>query len=268
MVRFATISIFTLLLFFTADAVSQDYAITQLESSPRHHEWVDVTYGDRTVKCFVVYPEVSDKATAVVVIHENRGLNDWARSFTDQLAAEGYVTIAPDLLSGYSDEFQQTSDFPTSDEARKALYNLEPEQVLSDIKAVRDFASTIEAANGKTAIAGFCWGGSQTFRSAISIPEFKAAFVFYGTAPKDKEAFENIEMPVYGFYGENDQRVNATIESTEARMKELGKAYEYVIYPEAGHAFMRRGDDPNADEAHQLARNQAMARLSNLLSEL
>jgi len=264
----------TLLLSFFAMLIgtfatsAQDWAITQIESSPRHQEWVTVKVGEREVRCFLVYPEVSKKATAVVVIHENRGLNDWARSMTDQIAGAGFIAIAPDLLSGKAPNGGGTADFANSDDARTALYELKPEEVTEALQAVTDYVKKLPAANGKVCVGGFCWGGSQTFRFATNNQEVKAAFVFYGTGPKEAEAYERIKMPVYGFYGGNDQRVNATIPNSEGFMEKLKKTYKPVIYDGAGHGFMRAGQAPDASEANKKARDEAFERLVELLSEV
>lgn len=245
--------------------VAQQFALDILEESPRHHEWVDVTYGDRTVHCFVAYPEVSESATTIIVIHENRGLTDWVRAFTDELAEAGYLAIAPDLLSGFSVEADLTSDFPSSDDARTAIYQLDAEQVTTDLEAVRAYISGVPSGNGKTAVAGFCWGGSQTFRFATNSADIEAAMVFYGSPPEAVDELSRIEVPVYGFYGESDQRINATIASTEQKMEEAGKGYKPVIYKEVGHAFMRRGHDPAAEEAFQQAYQAAFERMLGIL---
>ena len=174
------------LLFVVANSFglnAQDFALKQLENSPRHQEWVKVKAGERTVNCFVVYPETSEKATAVIAIHENRGLTDWVRSFADQLAAEGYIVVAPDLLSNFSDEIKSTADFASSDEARNGIYKLSPDQVGKDLNAVQDYAENLNAANGKTVVVGFCWGGSQSFRMATYNNDIDAALVFYGSTP-------------------------------------------------------------------------------------
>jgi len=255
-------------LFLTTGLMAQDYAIDQLENSPRHHEWVDVEYDGRTVHNFVAYPETNEETPAVIVIHENRGLNDWARSFTDQVAEAGYIGIAPDLLSGFSDEYERTTDFPTSDAARDALYTLDPNQITQDLHAVREYISNVAASTGTVVVAGFCWGGSQTFRYATNSDRPEAFMVFYGSAPDDPEAVQQISAPVYGFYGENDQRINSGIPAIEEMMDEFGKTYEYEIYEGAGHAFMRAGDDPNADAATKAARDAAWERLKGLLEEI
>jgi carboxymethylenebutenolidase len=149
-------------------AAAQDFAKDRLNKSPRHHEWVVVKNGNRDVHCFVVFPEVKNKATAVLVIHENKGLTDWVRSVADQLAEAGYVAIAPDMLSGLGPKGGKTSDFPSVDAATKALYTLQPNQVTGDLNAAADYVLKLPAVNGKLAVAGFCWGGGQTFRVATN----------------------------------------------------------------------------------------------------
>ncbi len=253
------------LLFMAQLAYAQDYIIKSLEDSPRHHEWVKVKYGEREVDCFLVYPEVSEKATAVVVIHENRGLNDWARSMADQIAAAGYIAIAPDLLSGAGPDGGNTSSFENSDAARTAIYALDPEQVTNDLDEVFDYVGKLPAANGKVAVMGFCWGGSQCFRFATNNEKAEASFVFYGTGPKNQEEIEKIKAPVYGFYGGNDNRVNATIPDSEKMMEKADKVYEPIIYQGAGHGFMRAGQEPDATEANKKARDEAYERLKKLL---
>ncbi len=247
---------------------AQDFALKQLENSPRHHEWVKVVNGERNVNCFVAYPEVSEKATVAIVIHENMGLNDWARSFADQLAAEGFIAVAPDLLSDFAPGKTKTSEFTSADEARNAIYELKPDHVTSNLNAVADYASKITAGNGKTAVIGFCWGGSQSFRFAGNNSTIKASLVFYGTAPSTKEDLSKISAPVYGFYGGNDARVNASIPTTDSLMKEVGKNYEYIIYEGAGHGFMRQGDNPEGTEENKKARNEAWIRIKEILTNL
>jgi carboxymethylenebutenolidase len=255
-------------LFLLLGAIStsaQDYAVKQLEESPRHHEWVQLSSNGRTLHSFVAYPEVSTLAPAVIVIHENRGLNDWARSLTDQLAAAGYIAIAPDLLSECQTGITKTSDFATSDDARKALYELNTDNVTNDLNAVFTYAKGIAAANGNIYVMGFCWGGSQSFRYATINEKLSGAFVFYGTAPADSSAFAQISSPVIGFYGGADARVNATIDQTKEYMSAFQKSYEVNIYEGAGHAFMRSGDDPNGSEPNKSARNEAWKRLKEVI---
>ena len=237
------------------DVLTQDWAKQRLAKSPRHQEWVKVKNGNREVNSFVVYPEVNKKATAVIVIHEIFGMSDWVQSLTDQLAEAGYIAIAPDLLSGMGPKGGGTSEIAgvSNNAVGQAIRDLPPDQITADLNAVADYVSKLSAANGKVVVAGFCWGGSQTFRLATNRPTLKAAFVFYGTAPTsgpqssqvvDKEALGRISAPVYGFYAANDMRVDATVPPTTDAMKELKKMYEPVTYEGAGHGFMRDGEGP------------------------
>ncbi len=245
--------------------------VTTLESevlseSPRHHEWIDLKREDGTIcKAFVVYPESKEPTKSVIVIHENRGLNDWARSFADELAANGYLVIAPDLISNTVDGIEKTTDFENTDKAREAIYALVQTNVTHDLDAAYNYIKSDKASTGEVSVVGFCWGGSQSFRYATNNINLKEAFVFYGTAPKDTEVYSNIETPVYGFYGGNDNRVNATIKATDSLMRLNNKVYEHETYEGAGHAFMRRGAQKDADEANKNAHGQAWDRLLNLL---
>jgi carboxymethylenebutenolidase len=244
----------------------QDWAKQNLEKSPRHGEWVTVKHDDRSVSAFIVYPEVKSKAPAIVVIHEIFGLSDWVRTVADQLAANGYIAIAPDLLSGMGPKGGGTSDFASPDDVRAAFQKLNPDQVTADLNAVADYVKTLPAANGKLAVAGFCWGGSQSFRFATNRKDLAAAFVFYGTAPQDISA---IRAPVYGFYAGNDARIDATIPATTDAMKSAGKKYDPVTYDGAGHGFMRAGEDPtNTVEANKKAREDAWQRWLALLKAM
>ncbi|HEX3473361.1 MAG TPA: dienelactone hydrolase family protein [Silvibacterium sp.] len=246
-------------------AHAQDWAKQRLEKSPRHQEWVDIKYGNRTVHAFVVYPEVKSKAPAVLVIHEIYGLTDWARSAADQVAAAGYVAIAPDLLSGFGPKGGGTSDFASMDDAVKAVSALDANVITADLNATADYVKKLPAVNGKLAVAGFCWGGGQSFRFATNRNDLSAAFVFYGPPPSD---VSGITAPVYGFYAGNDARIGATIPDTIAAMKKAGKRFEPVTYEGAGHGFMRAGEDPTkttGNEANVKAREEAWVRWKALL---
>jgi len=250
---------------------TQDWAKQRLAKSPRHQEWVKVVHGDRIINCFLVYPEVQKKATAVLVIHEIFGMSDWVQSLTDQLAEAGYIAIAPDLLSGLGPKGGGTSDLAASDSnaVGKAIRDLPPDQITADLNAVADYVTKLASSNGKVAVAGFCWGGTQTFRFATNRPSLAAAFVFYGTAPETKEALAQIKAPVYGFYGGNDARVTATVAKTTDMMKETGKKYDPVTYEGAGHGFMRSGEDPaNNNEANKKARDTAWQRWKEILQKI
>lgn len=236
----------------------QEWAKQRLAKSPRHQEWVKVKNGNREVSSFVVYPEIKTKATAVIVIHEINGMTDWVMSLTDQLAEAGYIAIAPDLLSGMGPKGGGTTDVATvgTSAVGTAIRELPKDQITADLNAVADYVTKLPAANGKLAVAGFCWGGAESFRYATNNQQLKAAFVFYGSPPMkdgaiDKAAIERIKAPVFGFYAENDARINATLPATVEAMKELKKAFDPVTYAGAGHGFMRAGEapEPKAPEA-------------------
>jgi carboxymethylenebutenolidase len=239
---------------------AQDWAKERLLKSPRHGEWVDLKSGARAVKAFVVYPERKDKAPVVLVIHEIFGLTDWVRGICDQLAEHGVIAIAPDLLSGQT--------FSDVDGARKAVSELPKEQVKADLDAASDYALKIPAANGALAACGFCWGGGWAFAYANENSKLKASYSFYGTAADDGAKVTKIPCPVYGFYAEKDERVNATIPKAQELMRAAGKEYEPVTYKDATHGFMREGEMPNASEANKKARQDAWARWKTLLEKL
>jgi carboxymethylenebutenolidase len=228
-------------------ARAQDWAKTALDKSPRHHDYVDITHDGRKVTTFIVYPEVKDKAPVVVLIHEIFGLSDWFKLQADELAAKGFIVVAPDLLSGIGPNGGGTDALfattGTTDLVTKAVSALPPEQVLADLDAVSDYGKKLPSANGKLTVAGFCWGGGKSFAFATHRADLIAAFVFYGTPPP-ASAMAAINAPIYGFYGEMDARVDATIPQAQTDMKAAGKFYDPVIYKGAGHGFMRAGQAP------------------------
>lgn len=252
---------------FLLNARAQDWAKARLENSPRHHEWVKVKHDGREVNCYVTYPEVKDKAPVIIVIHEIFGLTDWARSVTDELAAEGCIAIAPDLLSGMAPGGGGTAELGGADAATKAIRTLPDDQITADLNAVADYAAKIPAANGKIAVAGFCWGGGESFRYAANNPNLKAAFVFYGAPPKEED-IARIHCPVYGFYAGNDARVTATVPDTVKLMKAKKKTFEPVTYEGAGHGFMRAGEAPDASPSNKKARDKAWTRWRGVLKKL
>lgn len=201
-----------------------------------HGEWVKYAgaAGD-TVMAYIAFPERSDAAPAMVVIHEIYGMSDWIRTVADRFAARGYVAIAPDLLS-------RRGGTPGADEARGLIRDLPPDSITVDLDATVSYLQTLKSVRGDAiGVIGFCWGGSQSFRYATNNPDLQAAVVCYGGAP-DVAALERIHAPVLGVYAENDARINANLPDVAARMRELGKAFPHTVYPEAGHAFLRRGE--------------------------
>jgi carboxymethylenebutenolidase len=244
---------------------AQDWAKAALEKSPRHREWVTIKHDGRSLEAFVVYPESKTKTPVVIVIHEIFGLSDWAQELADEVAAAGYIAVAPDLLSGMGPDGGRTSSF-ASDKITEAVSKLNPDQVTADLNAAADYAKKIPASNGKLFVSGFCWGGGQTFRFATNRSDLNAAFSFYGPPP-DKDSMARITAPVYGFYAGNDARIGAMIPDAVANMKAAGKKYEVVTYDGAGHGFMRAGEAPDAKDADKKAREEAWARWKSLMSK-
>jgi carboxymethylenebutenolidase len=255
----------TLVFLAAHSASAQDWARAKLEKSPRHREWVTVKHDGRSLDTFVVYPESKDKRPVVLVIHEIFGMSDWVEDLADQVAEAGYIAVAPDLLSGMAPNGGRSSDFPQG-QATEAVSKLSPDQVTADLNAAADYGIKLPASNGKLFVAGFCWGGGQTFRFATNRVGLAAAFVFYG-GPPDKEAMARIKAPVHGFYGGNDARINATLSETREQMKAAGKTFDPVVYDGAGHGFMRAGEAPDANDANRKARNDAWARWKTLLEK-
>jgi len=242
---------------------AQDWAKARLEASPRHHEYVALKHGTRTVQAFVVYPEIKTKAPVVILIHEIFGLSDWAKEMADELAGQGFIVIAPDLLTGFGPNGGGSSEFASQDATVKAVSGLDPAVVMADLDAAADYGKQLPAADGKIAVAGFCWGGGKSFAFAAHRKDLSAAFVFYGPGPAD---VSTITAPVYGFYAGNDARIGATLPATIEAMKAAGKSYDPVTYDGAGHGFMRAGEDPgNTVPGNKTAREQGFARLVKLL---
>ncbi|HKE25774.1 MAG TPA: dienelactone hydrolase family protein [Bryobacteraceae bacterium] len=258
---------------------AQDWARQKLEKSPRHGEWVTVKHDGRSVETFVAYPESRAKTPVVLVIHEIFGMSDWVQDLADQLAEAGYIAVAPDLLSGAGPNGGGTKSLP-SGEVGQAIGKLPPDQITADLNAVADYGLKLPASNGKLFVAGFCYGGTQTFRFATNRPDLKGAFVFYGSAPSsggqgpftpDPAALARIKAPVLGFYAGNDARIGATVPATQEAMKAAGKTYDPVTYEGAGHGFMREGEDPGSTNpmhaANVKARNEAWTRWKELLAK-
>lgn len=258
-----------LLFAFATACAHQPAAVdSRLETTPRHDEWVTIDSAGRPLHAYVVYPQVSRLSGTVLVIHENRGLTDWVRTVADQLAERGYIAIAPDLLSGDAPNGGRTSDFATSDAAREAISKIPRERYLADLTNTAQYIRAVPAANGKLAVVGFCWGGSRTWDVANTVEGVAIAMPFYGTGPTADAGATGIEAPVYGFYGGDDARVNATIEATQALMSKHGKRYEPVIYPGAGHAYMRLGEESGASEANANAMRTSWTRVTKLLEAI
>jgi carboxymethylenebutenolidase len=239
---------------------SQEDAKAFLEKSPRHGEYADVKLpgGGTPIRTWVVYPERKDKAPVVIVIHEIFGLSDWIRSVADRLAADGFIAVAPDLISGRGPGGGGTESTTNRDEVVGLIRSLKPEEVNAGLDAVRAWSARLPAATGKTATIGFCWGGARSFAYAVAQPDLNAAVVYYGSGPSELPTLASIKAPVLGLYGGDDARVNATIEPVAAEMTKLGKSYETEIYEGAGHGFLR--DQAGREGANRRATEKAWPR--------
>jgi carboxymethylenebutenolidase len=223
---------------------AQDWAKARLEKSPRHREQVVVNHDGRALATLVVYPETKDKKPVVLLIHDSAGVTDWFDSFADQVAAMGYVALAPDLLTG--------KGLPAD------------KQVTADLNAVADYGIKLSASNGTLFVAGIGWGGAQSFRFAADRSNVAAALVFCGASP-DKDSIARVKGSIFGFYAADDQRVNATVPQAQSAAKAADVVFETVTYDGVGPGFMQAGDAPDAKPADKLARGYALERMKSVL---
>jgi len=244
----------------------EETAKAALETSPRHGEMVDVPWAkDKApLRTWIVYPERKDKAGVVVIIHEIFGLSDWIRGVADQLARDGFIAVAPDLISGLGPGGGGTDSVASRDDVVKLVRALTPEETLARLNAVRAYATKLPAAGGNLATIGFCWGGARSFAYAAATPPPDAAVVYYGSSPDSAEVLK-VKAPVLGLYGADDARVNATIEPARAALEKLGRPYETHLYEGAGHGFLRA--QSGREGANLKATQQAWPRTIAFLRE-
>lgn len=243
-------------------------ATDRLNHSPRHGEWVEFDAagdGSEPVRGWLVYPERPDPAPVVVVIHEIYGLTDWIRSVADQLAADGYIAIAPDFLSGHGPGGGGTGSVDQQG-AVELVRSLSQEDVQRRVRAAAAFATDLPAAAERWATLGFCWGGTVSFRAATRDPGLGAAVVFYGSSP-DTPTLAGVRAPVLGLYAGDDARVNVTIEPAREELERLGRRFEVELYEGAGHGFLRQQDGRGGANlrASRLAWPRAVGFLSQVL---
>ena len=239
-------------------------SLERLNASPRHGEWVTIDAGGGDmVRAWISYPERADPAPVVVVIQEIFGLTDWIRGVADQLAADGFIAIAPDLLSGKGPG-GSGSDGVDQQAATALVRALDQAEVTRRLQATAAYATALPAATDQVASLGFCWGGGQSFALAAGWTDLDAAVVFYGTSPTD-QALAGLRTPVLGLYGEDDARVNATIDPARNTIEVLGGRYDVEIYAGAGHGFLRQQD--GREGANMRASEQAWPRALAFLRE-
>ncbi len=235
----------------------ESLAVDRLNHSPRHGEWVklDAGGGD-SVKVWVVYPERRDKAPVVIVIHEIFGLTDWARGVADQLAAAGFIAIAPDLLTGKGPS-GAGSESVDRQGAMALIRTLVPAEIDRRLGAAARYGRSLPAATGAVGTVGFCWGGGISFSQALNLEGIRGAVVYYGTSP-DTALLAGVRAPVLGLYGGDDARVDATVPPAQAVMQRLGKRFDVATFEGAGHGFLRALADRNG--ANLRAAEQAWPR--------
>lgn len=230
-----------------------DAAAARLASSPRHGEWVTIPAGSGdSVRAWVVYPERSTKAPVVLVIHEIFGLTTWVRAVADQLAADGFIAIAPDFLTGKRLPMAPDAFLTTpggSDSARAIISSLDYAQLVRRVDAAARYGTSLPAATQKVGVVGFCWGGSMTYLTAASLPTISAAVPYYGGVNSNQMDLTKTKAAVLGLYGENDARVNMTIPVADSALRVAGVPFEKQVFSGAGHGFLRQQTGQNGANA-------------------
>jgi len=222
-------------------------AMARLSSSPRHGEWIMVSTGPSdSIRAWVVYPETKTKAPVVIVVHEIFGLSTWIRAVADQLAADGFIAVAPDFLT--MKQLPEGPDSVREQAARVAIRTLGSADVQRQITAVANHAMALPAALPRYGVVGFCWGGAVSFEHAVRAQALGASVVYYGSSPAT-EILSMVRAPVLGLYGSNDARVNSTIPPADSAMRAAGKTYAKNIYEGAGHGFLRQQSGMNGANA-------------------
>ena len=212
-----------------------------------HAEYVKYASGSDSITAYLAFPERPDPAPAVIVIHEIFGMSDFIRQTTEQLAKDGFVAIAPDLLS------RRGGTPALGDSVRRVIGTLAPDTVTLDLDGAAAYLRSLRAVRAdRIGVIGFCWGGGQSFRYATNSAALRAFVVCYGPAPNAAD-MGRIRAKGLGVYGENDARINANLPAAAEAMKQAGKSYEYAVYPGVGHGFLRSRD--NATVADSAWRN-------------
>jgi carboxymethylenebutenolidase len=261
-----------------ADAVAfeqglggDEWRLARLQRSSRRHDELSLAGLGATQRAFVAYPDKPGPAATVILVPEDQGLNTWARSMADEIAAMGFVALVPDLFAGRgpggggSEAFADVrSKFVVS----ATLPHTSEAAMTAQLNFWTDYARTLSAFNGKLAAVGFAWGGGRALWFATQRKDLAAVVVFYDTAPP-AEALAGLSAPLYGFYAERDLRVRRSLDATRAVTARLGKYYEEILYPAADHMFVRLGEEPRgANPANIIARHQSLARLQQILRGL
>jgi len=242
-------------------------AAARVAASPRQGEWVKVPFeaGSKdTIMAWVVYPSnARTKAPVVVVVHDIGGLSVWARGVADQLAAEGFIGVSPDMTSRLRGA-PSSVELPR-DSAGKLMAMVNSGERNRIISAVAKYAMSRPNAEQRYGVVGYCWGGGTAFMHGVSggTSGFSGAVAFYGLPYMDgpkpiADSLAKIKVPMMLFNGAKDARIGAAIPALDSAMKQLGKTFTSANYDGATHGFMRSQDDPKAqrdlaEEAANLA---------------
>lgn len=234
---------------------SNNHAAARIAASPRHAEWVKVAWepGSKdSLMAWIVYPSTANaKTPVVVVVHEIFGLSTWVRSVADQVAAEGFIAIAPDLESRVRGG-PSTEELPR-DSATKLIQGVNSVERNRGISAVARYAMSQPSAAPRYAVIGYCWGGSTVWLHAINggVPGLVGGVAYYGLPPfngavPSADSLAKIKVPVMLLSGSKDARITAGMPALDSAMKALGKWYLGRNYEGAVHGFLRAQDDPKA----------------------
>jgi carboxymethylenebutenolidase len=226
----AAISLIDAPIFSSAYAAQVDPNDPALTSSEIKYASTD----GAAIGAYLTRPKGEDRLPAVVVLHENRGLNDHIRDVARRLAKAGYVALAPDLLSRQGG----TGSFASPDAAIEGIRKVDEEVVTKDLTGGINYlkGQNYVRAN-KIGVVGFCWSGGQATLILTRNRDLAAGVVYYGRNPNDLDDVKNISAPVLASYGEKDERITAGVPALVEAMKKHGKSFEYKIYPGAQHAF-------------------------------
>lgn len=221
--------------------------------SPRKGEWIDIPMSSGVkLHTWISYPQGATKAPVVLVFQPGPGMDmgepitrgggaNWLRGIADQLAAEGFIGVLPDLTSGLGPNGGNYDSFKFPDDSGAALSKISHAEVLNRIRVARDYALKLPMANGKLGVTGFCAGGGLAWESAAEIEGVNASVVFYGGPPAEA-VMAKIKAPIAAFFGTNDLGLAPRIAPATADMKRLGKEFDVHVYEEATHVFLYRQD--------------------------
>lgn len=239
-------------------------AAARIAASPRHGEWVKISWepgSADSLMAWVVFPASRTKAPVVVVVHEIFGLATWVRGVADQVAADGFIAVAPDLVSRVRGGPSSTE--LSGDSARRLIGGVDFAERNRGIVAAANYAMTLPSADQRYAVIGYCWGGSTVFGHAVhgGVRGFSGGVAFYGgpfasggalatsttpavPATPTADSLIKIKVPLMLLNGSRDARIGAMMPAIDSIMKANKKDYVGINYEGAIHGFLRAQDDP------------------------